>query len=143
MGLPAAHQVENLLTRFEQALVDPLAEPNLTHAYMQRMADFFVAWNERWLSASEGEFDIYRCGDEIGNNLTMHISPAVWREFYKPHLERVFAVAKKHGLKRLFLHAQSIAFPDTSGNDLHFTAPLADDLQRFLENGVPKIQGKR
>ena len=38
------------------------------------------------------------------------------------------------GLKRLFLHAQSIAFPDESGNEVHFTAPLADDLQRFLDD---------
>jgi 23S rRNA pseudouridine955/2504/2580 synthase len=43
------------------------------------------------------------------------------------------AVARKAGLKRLFLHAQSIAFPDDSGNELHFTAPLAEDLQRFLD----------
>ena len=41
--------------------------------------------------------------------------------------------AKKRGLKRLFLHAQSIAFADDSGNELHFTAPLADDLQKFLD----------
>jgi 23S rRNA pseudouridine955/2504/2580 synthase len=47
--------------------------------------------------------------------------------------------SKKLGLKRLFLHAQSIAFPDDSGNELHFTAPLADDLQRFLD----KITGGR
>ena len=44
--------------------------------------------------------------------------------------------AKKFGLLRLFLHAQSIAFPDASGNDLHFTSPLADDLERFLSVGV-------
>lgn len=36
------------------------------------------------------------------------------------------------GLRRLFLHAQSIAFPDDSGNELHFTAPLAPDLETFL-----------
>jgi 23S rRNA pseudouridine955/2504/2580 synthase len=36
------------------------------------------------------------------------------------------------GLTRLFLHAQSIAFPDDHGNELHFTAPLADELERFL-----------
>jgi 23S rRNA pseudouridine955/2504/2580 synthase len=41
--------------------------------------------------------------------------------------------ARRAGLGRLFLHAQSIAFPDDSGNELHFTAPLADDLQRFLD----------
>jgi 23S rRNA pseudouridine955/2504/2580 synthase len=36
------------------------------------------------------------------------------------------------GLKRLFLHAQSVSFPDEHGNELHFTAPLADDLDQFL-----------
>ncbi len=53
--------------------------------------------------------------------------------------------AKKSGLKRLFLHAQSIAFADDSGKDLHFTAPLAEDLERFLEGGMNKARrvGKR
>ena len=46
---------------------------------------------------------------------------------------RANEAAKAAGLRRLFLHAQSIAFPDDSGNELHFTAPLADDLQAFLE----------
>jgi 23S rRNA pseudouridine955/2504/2580 synthase len=46
--------------------------------------------------------------------------------------------AGKLGLKRLFLHAQSIAFPDKSGNELHFTAPLADDLDEFLTHGLSR-----
>jgi 23S rRNA pseudouridine955/2504/2580 synthase len=37
------------------------------------------------------------------------------------------------GLRRLFLHAQSIAFPDDSGNELHFTSPLPEELDRFIE----------
>ena len=36
------------------------------------------------------------------------------------------------GLPRLFLHAQSISFPDEHGNEQHFTAPLPDELDRFL-----------
>jgi 23S rRNA pseudouridine955/2504/2580 synthase len=51
--------------------------------------------------------------------------------------------AKKEGLPRLFLHAQSIAFPDESGNDLHFTAPLAEDLERFLHVGLVEAGRKR
>ncbi|MGI9203956.1 MAG: RluA family pseudouridine synthase [Woeseiaceae bacterium] len=57
----------------------------------------------------------------------------------------VNAAAKKLGLNRLFLHAQSIAFPDDSGNELHFTAPLSDDLDRFLRairGGGKKIQAR-
>ncbi len=50
------------------------------------------------------------------------------------------AAARRAGLKRLFLHAQSIAFADDSGNELHFTAPLADDLERFLDSGMPKLK---
>ena len=46
--------------------------------------------------------------------------------------------ARKVGLKRLFLHAQSISFPDDSGNELHFTAPLADDLEDFLNKGLSR-----
>jgi len=44
--------------------------------------------------------------------------------------------ARKSGLQRLFLHAQSIAFPDEHGNDLHFTSPLAADLETFLASGI-------
>jgi 23S rRNA pseudouridine955/2504/2580 synthase len=36
------------------------------------------------------------------------------------------------GLPRLFLHAQSISFPDEHGNELHFTAPLPAELDGFL-----------
>lgn len=47
------------------------------------------------------------------------------------------AAARARGLERLFLHAQSIAFPDDSGNELHFTAPLPDDLDTFLAGVGP------
>ena len=51
--------------------------------------------------------------------------------------------AKKDGLPRLFLHAQSIAFPDDSGNELHFTAPLAADLEKFLQRLLAQRGKKR
>ena len=51
--------------------------------------------------------------------------------------------AKRLGLKRLFLHAQSIAFPDEHGNDRHFTAPLAEDLETFLEHGASQPSRKK
>ena len=51
--------------------------------------------------------------------------------------------AGKLGLKRLFLHAQSISFPDKSGNELIFTAPLADDLDRFLSHALPTAKSRK
>ncbi|MGB5347252.1 MAG: RluA family pseudouridine synthase [Woeseia sp.] len=55
----------------------------------------------------------------------------------------VNAKAHAHGLRRLFLHAQSISFPDMSGNEQHFTAPLADDLEAFLAGRLPARQKRR
>ena len=52
------------------------------------------------------------------------------------------AAAAKLGLRRLFLHAQSISFPDSSGNDLHFTAPLANELERFLDRGLSRKRSR-
>jgi 23S rRNA pseudouridine955/2504/2580 synthase len=51
--------------------------------------------------------------------------------------------AKKLGLRRLFLHAQSIAFPDDSGNEHHFTATLAEDLDKFLRLCVKRKRRTR
>lgn len=86
------------LRGYANALMDPLADPELCQAYMTRMGDFFVEWNERWLGAAGGGFELFRCGDEIGSNTVMHLSPTQWREFHKPQLARIFAVAKRHGL---------------------------------------------
>ena len=99
------------------------------------------------LSRTFGKYSLLVCSPQTGrtHQIRVHLAalelPILGDERYGD--EEQNRQAKKHGLKRLFLHAQSIAFPDDSGNELHFTAPLADDLQRFLENGVPKIQGKR
>ncbi len=41
--------------------------------------------------------------------------------------------ARTAGLHRMFLHAQAIRFPDESGEELLFSAPLPDDLQRVLQ----------
>ena len=88
------------------------------------------------LSRRFGDFSLLQCRPLTGrtHQIRVHAQhqgyPLVIDERYGE--EEANKAAKATGLKRLFLHAQSIAFPDDSGNDLHFTAPLADDLQAFL-----------
>ena len=90
------------------------------------------------LSRTFGKYSLLQCQPLTGrtHQIRVHAAhaghPILGDERYGD--EEANSVARQRGLKRLFLHAQSIAFPDTSGNELHFTAPLADDLQRFLEN---------
>ena len=88
------------------------------------------------LSRTLGKFSLLQCSPLTGrtHQIRVHAAyvghPLAGDERYgdPEQNER----ARRLGLKRLFLHAQSIAFPDDSGNELHFTSPLADDLERFL-----------
>jgi 23S rRNA pseudouridine955/2504/2580 synthase len=95
------------------------------------------------LSRTFGTYSLLQCQPRTGRTHQIRVHalhaghPIAGDERYGD--PEVNAQAKKQGLKRLFLHAQSIAFPDDSGNELHFTAPLADDLQIFLD----KITGGR
>ena len=97
------------------------------------------------LSRTYGKYSLLQCAPATGrtHQIRVHLQhaghPIVGDERYGD--EEANKLAKKFGLRRLFLHAQSIAFADDSGNELHFTAPLADDLERFLSVGI--IEARR
>lgn len=88
------------------------------------------------LSRTFGQYSLMQCQPRTGRTHQIRVHalhtghPIAGDERYGD--PEANASAKKLGLKRLFLHAQSIAFPDDSGNELHFTAPLPDELDRFL-----------
>ncbi len=98
------------------------------------------------LSRTFGKYSLLQCQPLTGRTHQIRVHalhlghPVAGDERYGD--PEVNATARKLGLKRLFLHAQSIAFPDDSGNELHFTAPLADDLERVLDRGLAR-QRKR
>lgn len=96
------------------------------------------------LSRTYGVYSLLQCSPETGktHQIRVHLAhaghPLAGDERYGD--EAANALAAKFGLPRLFLHAQSIAFADDSGNELHFTAPLAEDLEQFLAKGVIEAQ---
>ena len=99
------------------------------------------------LSRTYGIYSLLQCAPATGrtHQIRVHLQhaghPIAGDDRYGD--EAANKAAKQLGLKRLFLHAQSIAFADDSGNELHFTAPLADDLERFLTVGVIEAQRRK
>ncbi|MGB5578066.1 MAG: RluA family pseudouridine synthase, partial [Woeseiaceae bacterium] len=99
------------------------------------------------LSRTYGIYSLMQCSPVTGrtHQIRVHLAhtghPIAGDERYGD--EEANAEARKFGLPRLFLHAQSIAFVDDSGNDLHFTAPLPDDLEQFLTAGISKARRAR
>lgn len=96
------------------------------------------------LSRRFGDFSLLQCQPLTGRTHQIRVHalheghPLVVDDRYGDRQANAAAAAQ--GLKRLFLHAQSIAFPDDNGNELHFTSPLADDLERFLQTKGARIQ---
>lgn len=100
------------------------------------------------LSRTFGQYSLLQCSPLTGrtHQIRVHAQhvgyPLAGDERYGDAEEN--KRAKSIGLPRLFLHAQSIAFPDANGNELHFTSPLAEDLERFLSKGVVEaVRAKR
>ena len=97
------------------------------------------------LSRTYGPYSLLQCAPRTGrtHQIRVHLDhaefPIVGDERYGD--DDANRKAKRLGLRRLFLHAQSIAFPDQNGNELHFTAPLADDLDKFLS--IAASEGQR
>lgn len=96
------------------------------------------------LSRTYGKFSLLQCQPLSGrtHQIRVHLQSAEYPIAGDARYgdKKVNALAAKSGLKRLFLHAQSISFPDENGNELHFTAPLADDLQRFIDKGIARYR---
>ncbi|MBT8084436.1 MAG: RluA family pseudouridine synthase [Woeseia sp.] len=99
------------------------------------------------LSRAYGNYSLMQCQPLSGrtHQIRVHLAaaghPIAGDERYgNPDVN---ARAHAHGLQRLFLHAQSISFPDLNGNEQHFVAPLADDLESFLQGGVSGRKRRR
>ena len=99
------------------------------------------------LSRTYGSYSLLQCSPLTGrtHQIRVHLQdegfPIAGDDRYGD--PEANARLRSFGLPRLFLHAQSISFPDQHGNELHFTAPLPDDLDRFLNTGLVELTKKK
>ncbi|MBD3182719.1 hypothetical protein GF312_10525 [Candidatus Poribacteria bacterium] len=87
---------------FEQMLMDFLLNPDLVHEIMRRVADFYVEYFRRMLSAAKGKIDLAFTADDIGDQRGLLIPLEMWEEFIKPHHERLNKVIHEFGAKVIY-----------------------------------------
>lgn len=93
---PCGFEMYWRLRGMEDALIDFVAEPELAATMVGRCADFAV---ELGRSVCERfALDWLWTGDDVGSQTGMMMSPDTWRRIVRPHLQRVFDVAKEHRL---------------------------------------------
>ena len=86
----------------ENSLMWMLEEPEKFGAFMKRIGDFCVELAEHQIAESRGRLSgMYIWGDVAYVN-GMLFSPACWRQYFKPIVERIIKVCKKAGLMTVY-----------------------------------------
>ena len=88
----------------ENYFVKMYEAPDVVMAVTDRIADFYVAANDKFFSGLGGRADVMFFGNDFGTQLDLLVSPEKFREFILPSLKRLIAVGKKHG-KKIMLHS--------------------------------------
>ena len=93
---PCGFEMYWRLRGMENALIDFVAEPELASTMVGRCADFAISLGEA--ACERFALDWLWTGDDVGSQAGMMMSPDTWRQIVRPHLQRVFNVAKAHGI---------------------------------------------
>ncbi len=98
-GYMAPFYFHNMLRGLEQSLIDPLAEPELTHEIVRRICDFFYEYHLRMFQACDGLIDVAQVTDDLGSQAGPLISLDIYREFYEPQHRRFVKLCHDFGIK--------------------------------------------
>lgn len=95
------------LRGFDAFLMDMVAEPEWAEDLLERIAAIQIILSERFvaLGVDGGYF-----GDDYGAQKSTLFSPALWRQFIKPRLARMFGVFRDAGLP-VILHSDGDIWP--------------------------------
>ena len=98
-GYMSPGYIHNLLRGMEMSLMDPLAEPALTHLLLAKVCDFLYDYHRRIFEACEGIIDISQVTDDLGSQSGPMFSLEMYREFYAPHHQRFMKLCRDFGIK--------------------------------------------
>jgi len=74
---------------FEQFFTDLIVAPELAHAILGRVCDFYVDYATGLLTAADGAVDLYFTADDIGGQQGLLMSLPMWEQHLKPYHARL------------------------------------------------------
>ena len=85
------------LMNMERFMMEMYDQPDLAHAIISRAFEFYYDQTRRAFEQSPGFIDFMFIGNDFGSQRALLMSPAHWREYYKPHLKKMVDLAHRHG----------------------------------------------
>jgi uroporphyrinogen decarboxylase len=87
---------------FEQIFMDMALAPELVHAIMECVTDFYVEHFRKMLSAAGGQIDLVFTADDIAGQNGLLVSPVMWETFIKPYHVRLNAAIHEYGARVIY-----------------------------------------
>jgi uroporphyrinogen decarboxylase len=97
-GYMAPLYYHTLLRGMENAMMDPLEQPEFTHCLLDRLCESFHEHHLRMFQTCEGLIDLSQVTDDLGSQTGPLISMGIFREFYKPHMKRFIDLCHAHDI---------------------------------------------
>ena len=95
---PFWHDAIELLG-MENLLVKMYTDPDLVHALMRRVVDYYFEVSRRIFDAAAGSIDIFFIGNDFGSQEGPLLGPELFDKFLLPHLARLVDLGHSYGLK--------------------------------------------
>ena len=93
------------LYRIDNFLMLLAAEPQRIHRFLDKLVEIHLASLERFLRLVGEHIDIILFGDDLGTQQGPQISPAMYREFFKPRHAALWQRAKELADVKVMLHS--------------------------------------
>ena len=110
----------------ERFMVMLIEQPELANAIITKIADFFYDCTRIMFDKAARWTDIFFTGDDYGTQGGPMISLPMWRRFVRPHVERLYGLARANGLKVMQHSCGSVAafLPDLIECGLNILEPV-------------------
>jgi len=87
---------------FEQSFMDMVLDPEILHFIMDKAANFYIEYSNRFLSAGKGKIDLYFTADDLGGQQGLLLSAKMWEEFIKPYHVKLNKAIHNYGAKVIY-----------------------------------------
>lgn len=92
----------------EQAYEDLIANPDIAHAVLAHLFDYFYEHNRRTLAAGGGKIECFYLAEDLGGQSSPLFSLDIYRRFFRDNQQKMAALAHSHGAK-VFYHTDGSA----------------------------------
>jgi uroporphyrinogen decarboxylase len=120
----------------ENAFVQMIQAPDMFQAVIDRIADFYVAANEIFYEATQGELHAVLIGNDFGCQTGLMLSPDMIRQFALPGTRRLAEQARSYGVK--VIHHSCGSIRDIIGDLIDIGVDAVHPIQALAAGMEPR-----